>query len=171
LKKYQQAFGYLYQSVLRAEISRRFGVVFEPVVNGQAEIAGLPEPPLADDARLEPSEIVRRRLRNAAPCLIQYGGETVTSQALPDLRWTRPEPTRSMTRTPRSGTSKAGLRDTRLGPRCSAPSSASTGLRSAQYAWGDGEHPAGSRSGLLQSGSATFCAGDWIASNHMDTIQ
>jgi hypothetical protein len=116
LKKYQQAFGYLYQSVLRAEISRRFGVVFEPVVNGQAEIAGLPEPPLADDARLEPSEIVRRRLRNAAPCLIQYGGETVTSQALPDLRWTRPEPTRSMTRTPRSGTSKAGLRDTRLGP-------------------------------------------------------
>jgi hypothetical protein len=81
-------------------------------------------------------------LRNAAPCLIQYGGETVTSQALPDLRWTRPEPTRSMTRTPRSGTSKAGLRDTRLGPRCSAPSSASTGLRSAQYAWGDGEHPA-----------------------------
>ncbi len=43
LKKYQQAFGYLYQSTLRAEISHRFGVVFEPVVNGQAEIAGLPD--------------------------------------------------------------------------------------------------------------------------------
>ena len=43
LKKYQQAFGYLYQSTLRAEISNRYGVVFEPVVNGQAEIAGLPD--------------------------------------------------------------------------------------------------------------------------------
>ena len=43
LKKYQQAFGYLYQSVLRAEVTARFGVVFEPVVNGQAEIAGLPD--------------------------------------------------------------------------------------------------------------------------------
>ena len=43
LKKYQQAFGYLYQSTLRAELSNRFGVVFEPVVNGQAEIAGLPD--------------------------------------------------------------------------------------------------------------------------------
>ncbi len=41
LKKYQQAFGYLYQSVLRAEVTARFGVVFEPLVNGQAEIAGL----------------------------------------------------------------------------------------------------------------------------------
>ncbi len=41
LKKYQQAFGYLYQSVLRAEVTARFGVVFEPIVNGQAEIAGI----------------------------------------------------------------------------------------------------------------------------------
>ena len=42
LKKYQQAFGYLYQSVLRAEVTARFGVVFDPIVNGQAEIAGVP---------------------------------------------------------------------------------------------------------------------------------
>jgi conjugative relaxase-like TrwC/TraI family protein len=42
LKKYQQAFGYLYQSVLRAELSARYGVVFDPIVNGQAEIAGVP---------------------------------------------------------------------------------------------------------------------------------
>ncbi len=41
LKKHQQAFGYLYQSVLRAEVTARFGMVFEPIVNGQAEIAGL----------------------------------------------------------------------------------------------------------------------------------
>jgi conjugative relaxase-like TrwC/TraI family protein len=42
LKKYQQAFGYLYQSVLRAELTRRYGVVFDPIVNGQAEITGVP---------------------------------------------------------------------------------------------------------------------------------
>ena len=42
LKKYQQAFGYLYQSVLRAEVTARYGVVFDPIVNGQAEIAGVP---------------------------------------------------------------------------------------------------------------------------------
>jgi conjugative relaxase-like TrwC/TraI family protein len=41
LKKYQQAFGYLYQSVLRAELTDRYGVVFDPIVNGQAEIAGV----------------------------------------------------------------------------------------------------------------------------------
>jgi conjugative relaxase-like TrwC/TraI family protein len=43
LKKHQQAFGYLYQSVLRAEVTARFGMVFDPIVNGQAEIAGLPD--------------------------------------------------------------------------------------------------------------------------------
>ena len=42
LKKYQQAFGYLYQSVLRAEVTARYGVVFDPIVNGQAEITGVP---------------------------------------------------------------------------------------------------------------------------------
>jgi conjugative relaxase-like TrwC/TraI family protein len=43
LKKYQQAFGYLYQSVLRAELTHRYGVVFDDIVNGQAEIAGVPK--------------------------------------------------------------------------------------------------------------------------------
>jgi conjugative relaxase-like TrwC/TraI family protein len=47
LKKHQQAFGYLYQSVLRAEVAARFGMVFDPIVNGQAEISGL------DDGLLE----------------------------------------------------------------------------------------------------------------------
>ena len=41
LKKYQQAFGYLYQSTLRAEVTHRYGVVFDPIVNGQAEVAGV----------------------------------------------------------------------------------------------------------------------------------
>ena len=35
--------GGLYQSVLRAELTDRFGVEWRPIVNGQAEIAGVPD--------------------------------------------------------------------------------------------------------------------------------
>ncbi len=43
LKQHQRALGGLYQSVLRAEVAERLGLRFGPVVNGQAEIAGVPE--------------------------------------------------------------------------------------------------------------------------------
>jgi conjugative relaxase-like TrwC/TraI family protein len=42
LKRHQRALGGLYQSVLRAELSHRYGVAWGPVHNGQAEIAGMP---------------------------------------------------------------------------------------------------------------------------------
>jgi conjugative relaxase-like TrwC/TraI family protein len=42
LKKHQRSLGGLYQSVLRAELAHRLGVTWEPIVNGQAEIAGIP---------------------------------------------------------------------------------------------------------------------------------
>jgi conjugative relaxase-like TrwC/TraI family protein len=42
LKGFQRALGGVYQSVLRAELTARFGVAFGPIVNGQAEIAGIP---------------------------------------------------------------------------------------------------------------------------------
>lgn len=42
LKRHQQAFGYFYQSVMRAELTARYGVAFDPIVNGQAEVAGVP---------------------------------------------------------------------------------------------------------------------------------
>ena len=42
LKHHQRAFGGLYQSVLRAELTHRYGVAFTEIVNGQAEIAGVP---------------------------------------------------------------------------------------------------------------------------------
>ncbi|MGQ0618196.1 MAG: MobF family relaxase [Acidimicrobiia bacterium] len=42
LKRHQRALGGLYQSVLRAELTHRYGVAWEPIVNGQAEIAGMP---------------------------------------------------------------------------------------------------------------------------------
>ncbi len=43
LKKHQRTLGGVYQSVLRAELSERFGVRFGPIVNGQAEIDGVPQ--------------------------------------------------------------------------------------------------------------------------------
>ncbi|MCU1389818.1 MAG: hypothetical protein JWL72_3156 [Ilumatobacteraceae bacterium] len=42
LKRYQRTLGGIYQSVLRAELTERFGVAFGEIVKGQAEIAGVP---------------------------------------------------------------------------------------------------------------------------------
>jgi len=41
LKKHQRTLGGLYQSVLRAELTHRYGVAFNEIVSGQAEIAGI----------------------------------------------------------------------------------------------------------------------------------
>jgi conjugative relaxase-like TrwC/TraI family protein len=43
LKKHQRMLGGIYQSVLRNEFTHRFGFEWEPIVNGQAEIAGIPK--------------------------------------------------------------------------------------------------------------------------------
>ncbi len=42
LKRYQRMLGGLYQSLLRSELTHRFGVAWGEIVNGQAEIAGVP---------------------------------------------------------------------------------------------------------------------------------
>jgi conjugative relaxase-like TrwC/TraI family protein len=42
LKRHQRMLGGLYQSVLRAELTHRYGIAWGPVANGQAEIAGAP---------------------------------------------------------------------------------------------------------------------------------
>lgn len=42
LKGFQRALGGLYQSVLRAEVTARFGVAWGDIVKGQADIAGFP---------------------------------------------------------------------------------------------------------------------------------
>ena len=47
LKGHQRALGGLYQSVLRAELTSRYGVAFGEIVKGQAEIAGVPDELLA----------------------------------------------------------------------------------------------------------------------------
>jgi conjugative relaxase-like TrwC/TraI family protein len=43
LKRKQRALGGLYQSVLRAELTSRYGVAWGPIEKGQAEIAGMPK--------------------------------------------------------------------------------------------------------------------------------
>jgi conjugative relaxase-like TrwC/TraI family protein len=43
LKRQQRTLGGLYQSVLRSELTARFGVRWRRIVNGQAEIAGVPD--------------------------------------------------------------------------------------------------------------------------------
>ena len=43
LKKHQRTFGGIYQSVLRQELTARYGVAFDDIVKGQAEIAGIPQ--------------------------------------------------------------------------------------------------------------------------------
>jgi len=42
LKRHQRALGGLYQSVLRAELTHRYGVAWGPIEKGQAEIVGMP---------------------------------------------------------------------------------------------------------------------------------
>jgi conjugative relaxase-like TrwC/TraI family protein len=42
LKRNQRMLGGLYQSVLRAELTHRYGIGWAPIVNGQAAIAGMP---------------------------------------------------------------------------------------------------------------------------------
>ena len=42
LKRHQRMLGGLYQSVLRAELTHRYGITWTPIVNSQAEIAGVP---------------------------------------------------------------------------------------------------------------------------------
>ncbi|MCP3858610.1 MAG: relaxase domain-containing protein, partial [Phycisphaeraceae bacterium] len=43
MKEFQRMLGGIYQSVIRNEIAHRFGFEWEPIVNGQAEIAGIPK--------------------------------------------------------------------------------------------------------------------------------
>jgi hypothetical protein len=43
LKRHQRMLGGVYQSVLRAELTHRYGVEWRPIVNGQAELVGIPD--------------------------------------------------------------------------------------------------------------------------------
>ena len=69
LKRHQRMLGGLYQSVLRAELTHRFGVEWRPIVNGQAEIAGVPDELLAVFSKrsADIDDVARRQARRVPP--------------------------------------------------------------------------------------------------------
>lgn len=70
----QRALGALYQAALRAELTGRVGVSWNPAVKGQAEIAGVPEELL--ESFSSRSEQIRKRLaRKAASFTAEHGRE------------------------------------------------------------------------------------------------
>ena len=75
LKQHQRALGGLYQSVLRAELTHRYGVAFGEIVNGQAEIAGVP------------AELLAAVLETGRPGERRAGGE---GRRVPPPRGSRP---------------------------------------------------------------------------------
>ena len=85
LKRNQRMLGGLYQSVLRAEVTRRYGVAWEPVVNGQAEIAGTPP---------ELIELFSKRARQVDAALAAKVAEFRARQGRDPTRWERAALTR-----------------------------------------------------------------------------
>ena len=103
LKKHQRALGGLYQSVLRAELSHRYGVGFGEIVNGQAEIAGVPEELLA---------LFSKRAAEVDRALITKVAEFYRREGRDPTRWERAALTREAavdTRNHKSGNGVADL--------------------------------------------------------------
>ena len=104
LKRKQRMIGGIYQSVLRAELSHRFGVGWEPVVNGQAEIAGTPP---------ELLEVFSKRAGEVEAALEHKVDEFRTRQGRDPTRWEHAALTREAavdTRAHKSGNGVADLR-------------------------------------------------------------
>lgn len=80
LKRKQRALGGLYQSVLRAELSHRYGVAWGPIENGQAEILGVPE---------ELLETFSKRSAQVDAALTAKVGEFRSREGRDPTRWER----------------------------------------------------------------------------------
>ncbi len=80
LKGNQRMLGGLYQSVLRAELIHRYGISWEPIVNGQAEIAGMPA---------ELLEVFSKRARQVDAALGVKMDEFRLRQGRDPSRWER----------------------------------------------------------------------------------
>ena len=80
LKRHQRMLGGLYQSVLRAELTHRYGIVWEPVVNGQAEIAGAPA---------ELLEVFSKRTVQVDAALAGQGRRVPSREGRDPSRWER----------------------------------------------------------------------------------
>ena len=104
LKRKQRMIGGIYQSVLRAELSHRFGVGWEPIVNGQAEIAGTPP---------ELVEVFSKRAGEVEAALEHKVDEFRARQGRDPTRWEHAALTREAavdTRAHKSGNGVADLR-------------------------------------------------------------
>jgi conjugative relaxase-like TrwC/TraI family protein len=85
LKRNQRMLGGLYQSVLRAELTHRYGIGWEPIVHGQAEIAGMPA---------ELLEVFSKRARQVDAALAVKVDEFRVRQGRDPSRWERAALTR-----------------------------------------------------------------------------
>ncbi len=103
LKKHQRALGGLYQSVLRAELTSRYGVEFGEIINGQAEIAGVPA---------ELLELFSKRTAEVDRALTAKIAEFYAREGRDPSRWERAAMTREAavdTRVHKSGNGVADL--------------------------------------------------------------
>ncbi len=80
LKRHQRMLGGLYQSVLRAELTHRYGVGWEPIVNGQAELARTP---------VELVEVFSKRAAQVDAALAVKVEEFRARQGRDPTRWER----------------------------------------------------------------------------------
>jgi conjugative relaxase-like TrwC/TraI family protein len=103
LKRHQRALGGLYQSVLRADLSHRYGVAWGPVENGLAEIAGMPA---------ELLEVFSKRTAQADTALADKMAAFRDREGRDPSRWERAALTReaaSDTRAAKTGASASDL--------------------------------------------------------------
>lgn len=85
LKRKQRALGGLYQSVLRAELTHRYGVCWGPILKGQAEIVGMPR---------ELLDAFSKRTRQVDQLLALKVGEFREREGRDPTRWERAAITR-----------------------------------------------------------------------------
>jgi conjugative relaxase-like TrwC/TraI family protein len=104
LKRNQRMLGGLYQSVLRAELTHRFGVAWEPIVNGQAEPAAIPA---------ELVEVFSKRAVQVDAALAVKVDEFRARQGRDPTRWERAALCREASADTRSHKSGAGVPDLR----------------------------------------------------------
>ncbi|MGI9028584.1 MAG: MobF family relaxase [Ilumatobacteraceae bacterium] len=102
LKRHQRMLGGLYQSVLRAELTRSLGVDWRPIVNGQAEIAGVPDELLA---------VFSKRTADIDEALADKLDDFRQREGREASRWERAALTREASADTRSGKSGNGAVD------------------------------------------------------------
>ena len=123
LKKYQQAFGYLYQSVLRAEVTARYGVVFDQIVQRSGRDRRCADRVVG--SVLEAGARDRRRDERQA-CRLPSTAKAVTHPRSSTRRWSAKRPPTPVPRRQAPGSRICGH-----GGPTKPPASASTPSRSS----------------------------------------